>query len=230
MMGRRELRLRRVVAILLAAAGIAACSGSDSAADSTAVPTSSTTTSSSTTTTSTTEAPAETSTTEPPPTVAIETPTSTEPVAPGDAEAEIRATLARSFDDYSACLVSMPNCDPTVLEATRTGELLAGNVARIEEWNAAGYTVIDRDLYRYVIESVEVDVAGDRATAIVCLADGSKLVQPGAGQDGSDLIVDDTFVSGRDAWRMELGDDGQWRAFAAPAIGEAGESDICPAA
>jgi hypothetical protein len=124
----------------------------------------------------------------------------------------------------------MPTCDPTVLNATQGGDLLAGNVQRIEEWNAAGYTVIDRDLFRYVIEAVEVQESGDRATAIVCIADGSKLVEPGAGADGGDRIVDDVFVSGRDSWQLQLDEDGQWRAFAAPSVGETEESDICPAA
>lgn len=237
MMGGRDLPVLRAVAIVLAAVGLAACSGSDSSVDSTPVAASAAT-SSSTASTSTTEAPVETSTTEPVPTTSVETTTtvatvpSTAPstAATVDAESEIRAALAQSFDDFSACLVSMPTCDPTVLEATQGGDLLAGNVGRIEEWNAAGYTVIDRDQFRYVIEAVEVSEAGDRATALVCIADGSKLVEPGAGPDGGDRIVDDVYVSGRDSWQLQLDDDGRWRAFAAPSVAQTEESDICPAA
>ena len=46
------------------------------------------------------------------------------------------------------------------------------------EWNAAGYTVIDRDQFRYVIESVELSDDLRRATVTVCFADGSKLDRP----------------------------------------------------
>ncbi|WP_040492323.1 hypothetical protein [Ilumatobacter nonamiensis] len=149
---------------------------------------------------------------------------------PADPETEVRATLDQSFADFSECLTEMPTCDPSILEATRAGELLDGNVARINEWNAAGYTVMDRDQYRYVIEAVEIGNDLTTANALVCLADGSKLIEPGGASDGSDLIIDDQFVSGRESWRLQLSADGMWRAIAAPAVGATEESDICPAA
>jgi hypothetical protein len=121
----------------------------------------------------------------------------------------------------------MPNCDPTLLEATRAGDLLESNVARINEWNALGYTVRDRDRARFVIENIDVDATATRATATVCIADGSRLVLPSA--DGTDVIIDDAFVSGREAWELRLDPDGSWRAYAAPGVGETSETDQCPA-
>ena len=68
-----------------------------------------------------------------------------------------------------------------------------------------------------------------QATVTVCFADGSKLVDPGAAPHGTDLIIDGTFVSGREAWDMRLGDDGIWRAHDAPLIGTTEATDVCPA-
>lgn len=108
--------------------------------------------------------------------------------------------------------------------------MLSVNTSRIEEWQAAGYSVVDRDQFRYVIESVELDQSGREAFATVCFADGSKLVQPGAGPDGSDVVIDGEFGSGREAWTLRLEDDGAWRAVDAPLIGEVQGTDVCPAA
>ena len=88
----------------------------------------------------------------------------------------------------------MPSCDPSTLAVARAGDLLARNVARINEWNAAGYTVRNRDQFRYVIEEVTLGPSGTQATALVCIADGSELVKPGAGPGGADVIIDDTFT------------------------------------
>jgi hypothetical protein len=123
----------------------------------------------------------------------------------------------------------MPNCDPATLAATRADPLLAVNVGRVTEWNGEGYTVIDRDQFRHVIESVELSDDLRRATVTVCFADGSKLIVPGAGPDGADLIIDGAFVSGREAWDVRLADDGIWRAHDAPLIGTTEVTDICPA-
>lgn len=161
-------------------------------------------------------------------TMVVETTTTAAPttVSTPSVESAVRAALERGFADFSACLVAMPDCDPSVLEATRAGDLLARNIERISEWNAAGYTVVDRDQYRYVIESIEVAADGDEATAVVCLADGSKLVLP---TDEGDVVIDGTFVSGRATWELRLDPDGTWRAHAAPAAGESSETDVCPA-
>ena len=68
------------------------------------------------------------------------------------AEAAVRAAVDLAQSTFSACLVAMPSCDPSTLAVARAGDLLARNVARINEWNAAGYTVRNRDQFRYVIE------------------------------------------------------------------------------
>ena len=122
----------------------------------------------------------------------------------------------------------MPECDASTLGVARAGDLLAANVARIDEWNAAGYTVVDRDRFRYVIESVDVDQSLSLASALVCIADGSRLVLPGAAPDGGDVIVDDAFISGRSLWDVRLDGDGVWRVYAGPAQGQTESSDVCP--
>ena len=71
----------------------------------------------------------------------------------------MRAVIRKAEEDFSACLVSMPQCDVAVLASTRAGALLERNTARIQEWNNAGYTVRNRDKFRYVIESVTVNRA-----------------------------------------------------------------------
>ena len=155
-------------------------------------------------------------------------PTTVDPVA--TVEAAVRTAVDLAIADFSACLVVMPNCDPATLEATRADPLLAVNVSRVTEWNGKGYTVVDREQFRHMIESVEVSDDLRQATVTVCFADGSKLIDPGAGPDGADLIIDDAFVSGREAWDMRLGDDGIWRAQDAPLIGATEVTDVCPVA
>jgi hypothetical protein len=108
-------------------------------------------------------------------------------------------------------------------------DLLARNVARINEWNAAGYTVRNRDQFRYVVEEVTLAPSGTQATALGCIADGSDLVKPGAGPGGADVIVDDSFTAGRESWDMHLEPDGKWRAYDAPAVGPTEATDVCPA-
>ena len=152
--------------------------------------------------------------------------TSVEP-AP-DLDTAIRQAIAAATDAFTGCLLALPACDPATLVATRDGPILAINTDRVEEWNAAGYEVRDRDQFRYIIESVEIDPAGDAAIAIVCVADGSKLVLPGAGPGSTDVIVDGTYVSGRESWDMRLGADGVWRVYDAPALGPTESSDVCP--
>jgi hypothetical protein len=123
----------------------------------------------------------------------------------------------------------MPKCDPASLSATRADPVLAVNVSRITEWNGKGYTVVDRDQFRHVIEKVELSADLRQATATVCFADGSKLVDPGAGPNGANLIIDGAFVSGREAWDMRLEQDGVWRVHDAPVIGTTEVTDVCPA-
>ena len=213
-------RVRRAVAVACIVLGVAACSsGSGSGAASTSSTVA--TTSFNTTSTST---PTSSSTSAPPPST---TTTIADPAMV--AEADVRAAIALAQETFSACLVAMPACDPSTLAVARAGDLLARNTARINEWNAAGYTVRDRDKFRYVVESVAVQPDGKRATAMVCIADGSKLVKPGAGPGGVDVIIDDAYTSGRESWDMRLDPDGKWRAYDAPAVGPTEARDVCPA-
>ena len=146
---------------------------------------------------------------------------------PADPEAEVRAALERGFNDFSACLVAMPECDPSILEATRAGQLLERNIERIIEWNEQGYTVRDRDQYGFVIEAIDLNEEATQATVIVCFADGSRLVLPGAAPDGGDVIVDDAFLSARERWDMRLDPDGAWRAYDATPVDDSSETDLC---
>jgi hypothetical protein len=149
--------------------------------------------------------------------------------ATAKAQSDARAAIDLAQQTFSACLVAMPTCDPSTLAVARAGDLLARNVSRINEWNSAGYTVRDRDKFRYVIESVTVQPDFQHATAQLCYADGSRLVKPGAGPGGADVIIDDTFGSGRESWEVRLDPDGRWRAYDAPALGPHESSDVCPA-
>lgn len=145
------------------------------------------------------------------------------------AESDVRAAIDASVAAFSDCLLKMPNCDVATLEATRRGDMLRINTERVTQWNAAGYTVRDRDTFRYVVEQVELNADLTQATVLVCIADGTKLVQPGAGPGGADVIVDDSYVSGRESWDVRLDADGIWRPYAAPASGPTESRDVCPA-
>jgi hypothetical protein len=144
------------------------------------------------------------------------------------AETQVRVAVDATIAAFSKCLEQLPNCDVAELEKTRRGELLELNTTRINEWNAAGYAVRDRDQFRYVIEQVELNSTATQATVRVCVADGSKLVRPGAGPGGADVVVDGAFTSGRESWDVRLDSDGVWRAYAAPAVGPTESSDVCP--
>lgn len=145
------------------------------------------------------------------------------------AESDVRAAIDASVAAFSDCLLKMPNCDVATLEATRRGDMLRINTERVTQWNAAGYTVRDRDTFRYVVEQVELNADLTQATVLVCIADGTKLVQPAAGPGGADVIVDDSYVSGRESWDVRLDADGIWRPYAAPASGPTESRDVCPA-
>lgn len=223
--GRVAGRAAGALVLSVALAVIVACSSPESDATNTG-------TVAAPTTVSTTIPPAETTTTVAAPTTTTSTSTTLPPTtaaptteAPPDPELEVRVALTRVFDDFSTCLLDLPFCDPSSLEATRAGELLERNMARVQEWNTAGYAVRDRDQFRFVIEEVEVTSAGTAAIAVVCIADGSKLVLPV--EDGPDVIIDDEFMSGREAWEMRLDPDGAWRAYGAPGIGETSGTDLC---
>ena len=204
---------------------VSACSSSDDASPSTTAPPSTTvveaTTALTVTTPSTSPSTTSTSFTQ------QSTTTTADPAAM--AEADVRAALDLAQSSFSDCLTAMPACDPTTLGVARAGALLERNVGRIEEWNAAGYTVIDRDQFRYVIETVTLGDDLETAMVVVCIADGSKLVLPGAAPDGGNVIVDDAYTSGRSQWDMRLDGDGRWRGYDAPAVGPTESTDQCPA-
>ena len=213
------MRRKRIALILVAVVPLAACaSGSDSPSTSS----NSSTTSAATSPTSDSG----TTTTVTPPTSSSSTSTTVDLAA--QAEAAVRAAIDLAQSTYSACLVAMPSCDPSTLSVARAGDLLARNGARINEWNAAGYTVRNRDQFRYVVEEVTLAPSGTQATALVCIADGSDLVDPGAGPGGADVIIDDSFTSGRASWDVRLDPDGKWRAYDAPAVGPTESRDVCP--
>ena len=222
--GRYLARFRKR-ALLGALAGIllAACSSSGDSTSTSAAPAPPSivdSTSTSSATTAPTSIDPTTSSDPPPPTTD----------ATASAESSVRAAIDLAQQTFSDCLVAMPNCDPNTLAVARGGDLLSRNVGRVGEWNSAGYTVIDRDQFRYVIESVKLNDDESQATAVVCIADGSKLVQPGAGPGGANVIVDDAYTSGRSSWDLRLDPDGQWRAYDAPAVGPTESKDVCPPA
>lgn len=212
--GRRVLD---TMALLLLALGAVACVGGSGTSSDTVR-----STEHSTVSTSTTSARSSTTTT---PTSSSTSATS-HPVA--SVEDSIRGAVAWQ-QTFSDCLIVMPKCDPTTLSAARAGPLLERNVARIQEWNAAGYTVRNRDQFRYVVESVVLKPDGVSVSAVVCIADGSDLVYPGAGPGGADVIIDDAYTSGGalpgtcDSIPTGSG------AYDAPAVGPTESSDLCPA-
>ena len=208
----------RAVVVAAAVVGLAACSSDDAAQ---APPPAATTSQPTSTAAATTSLSASTTSTAPAPS----TSPATAQTVP--AETEVRAAIALAQQSFSDCLVAMPTCDPSTLAVARGGDLLARNVARINEWNAGGYTVRNREQFRFVVESVTV--AGARATATVCIADGSDLVEPGAAPDGGDLVIDDSFTSGRESWDMRVDSDGRWKAFDGTTVGPTESSDVCPA-
>jgi len=229
--GRTRRSVGLVAVGVTAICSLAACSSDRSATttDPTTVTTTGSPEPSSTVSTSTSTSPTSTAAT-----VATTTPTSTEaPTTTIDprakAESEVRAAIDASVAAFSDCLLKMPNCDVATLEATRRGDMLRINTERVTQWNAAGYAVRDRDTFRYVVEQVELNADLTQATVLVCIADGTKLVQPGAGPGGADVIVDDSYVSGRESWDVRLDADGIWRPYAAPASGPTESRDVCPA-
>ena len=219
---------RWVGALVSCALLLAACASDDGAAPDTTVPATATSLGPETATSTSTSSSSPRTTTTTSTTTATTAPTTTlDPRV--TVETDVRVAVDLAIVDFSACLVAMPNCDPSTLAATRADPLLAVNVSRVAEWNGKGYTVIDRDQFRHVIEDVELSADLRKATVTVCFADGSKLIDPGAGPGGADLIIDGAFVSGHEAWDMRLGNDGVWRAHDAPLIGTTEVSDVCPA-
>lgn len=222
--GRGVVAGRKVGAFAVCAVLLVACGSEGDAGPGTTTPSfvETTTTSAPSVSTSTTTTPTST------PDATTAPPTTIDPAVA--AEIEARAAVDRAIADFSSCLAALPNCDPTTLAVSSANPILATNAGRVSEWNLAGYTVIDRDQFRYVIESVDLADDQQRATVTVCFADGSKLIDPGAGPNGTDLVVDGTYTSGREAWDVRRDADGVWRAYDAPAVGDMEGTDVCPPA
>ncbi len=160
-------------------------------------------------------------------TTTLATTTTLDPRA--DAEAFVRAAVAAAIGAFRDCLGLLPKCDVATLEATRRGDMLRVNSERIADWNSKGYAIRKADTFRFVVESVDVNADGTQATALVCIADGTTLVSPGTGPGGADVIIDDSYISGRELWDVRLDPDGVWRPYAAPASGSTESRDVCPA-
>lgn len=218
---RRRSPLVALVACLLAAS----CSSADDASPTTTEAAAATPPSTAESIESTTTAAP--STTAAPTTTVATTSTTTDPTAAIDAQ--VREAVALAQSTFSACLTALPMCDPATLEAARAGDLLARNTTLINEWNSLGYTVRDRDRFRFVVESVAVDPSLATAVATVCIADGSRLVLPNAAPDGSDVVIDDEYTSGRSEWDMRLDADGVWRVHSSTPVGAAAAEDVCGA-
>ena len=165
---------RRVIgttALLLLALGVVACAdGSDSSPSTATVTEPSIVTASTSTSTST--SPSTSTSTSPSTSTSTTSTTTTEP--PSSPEADVRAAIALAQQTFSDCLVAMPQCDPSTLVVARAGSLLERNVARVQEWNAAGYTVRNRDQFRYVIEAVTLSPDGTTASATVCIGSSER--------------------------------------------------------
>lgn len=144
------------------------------------------------------------------------------------AEAAARSAVDSAIGAFRSCLAALPSCDVNSLAETRAGTMLERNTARITEWNAAGYALREGDDFRYVIEQVQLGPELNQATVTVCSSDGSQLVLPGAGPGGADVVIDESYASGRAAWDVRADADGRWRVHAAPAIGPTESRDICP--
>ena len=205
---------------------VGACSSGDAASSSTPVTSGPSTRTDSTTTALTTTSSTDLSTTS---TSSTSQPTATTANPAATAESDVRSAIDLAQSSFSECLIAMPACDPSTLAVARGGGLLERNTARIQKWNSAGYTVIDRDRFRYVIESVSLSADRTMAMVVVCIADGSKLVLPGAAPGGGNVIVDGGYTSGRSRWEMRLDGDGRWRGYDAPAVGPTESTDQCPA-
>lgn len=145
------------------------------------------------------------------------------------AETAVREAVALAQSTFSECMVALPACDPSTLAVARSGDLLDRNVKLVDEWNSLGYAVRDRDQFRFVTESVTIGTDGVSATATVCIADASRLVIPNAAPDGSDVVLDDEYTSGRSEWNMRVDPDGAWRVYDTSPIGVAATEDVCGA-
>ncbi|MGF1599909.1 MAG: hypothetical protein ACFCVK_23870 [Acidimicrobiales bacterium] len=222
MSGELSTTVRRVVIAVslgVVALGAAACSGSDEEAPATteAAATPTTPTTPVTLATSTV-----TSTTEP-------TTTTTDPIAAAEAAA-VEAVLEHG-ENWRECVADIPGCDPAILERHTAGELLARLTTTLADWQSAGYESrppTDPAINREEALNVELLEGGVTSAKVsVCQVDGTKLVDPNAGPDGSDVILNDRVSSTLAHVFAELDEDGVWRVQRSEVIDQVEGGDGC---
>jgi hypothetical protein len=123
----------------------------------------------------------------------------------------VRAAAEELWANYARCLSATPACDTSNFADYYTGVSLTNRTAEIAEYNAEGLGFTNLEENRIRIVSVAFFHENSTAVVRVCAQDHSVQVQPGAGPDGSDVVVDDDRGSAIVDWEMVRGEDGRWR-------------------
>jgi hypothetical protein len=200
----------------LTALALAACSsGEEPAAP---------TTTSATTTSSTTAAPPATTSTTAAPT------TTEDPTA--ELEEVASAAYLAAVDAFVACTDDLDGCDPQTLGEFNAGEALDNLIGTVEALRGQGAEVLPPEdpANRYVVVEAAELVDGSRTEVQVqyCEVDGRRVVQPGAGPDGADVVLTDTVDAVRGVALVELGVDGRWRVTRYATVERSTEENVCP--
>ena len=203
----KRVTMARVVGLALAGCLAAGCSTGDDSA----VTTASTETTAVTDTTETTvQAASSSSSTE---TTASTTELPADPIAAAE-QAAAQAVLDKE-DAWRVCISDVPTCDvDAALAASTTGESLEKRKETLETWRGNGWLALPPvDPAHVGDEIIEVEIYAEQTRARVrhCQIDGGVLVDPGAGSDGSDVIINDDVVSVLSDDTVILGQDGIWR-------------------
>ena len=127
------------------------------------------------------------------------------------AEDDVREGFDEVVSSWRACLDALPDCDPESLAESRTGEQLEENRRRVQSFIDAGYRIGETDTIVYEIESIDVVSDGQVALVAVCVTDGSVIYLPDPTGGDDRQIINDSFVSSREVFQMELL-DGRWVA------------------
>lgn len=70
---------------------------------------------------------------------------------------------------------------------------------------------MDADHLHFEVESVQLLTLVEEAQVISCIIDGRRVVDPGGGENGEDLLIDGDIVSGTTHNILTRGADGAWR-------------------
>lgn len=190
----RSWRLAVTIVALLAAT--TACSDDDPAADDTVAPEVESSTNAppdSTPVTDPSPSSTATSATEPAPTTTVLM-----------SEEAAAAAVVALFDEWTACLAAMPDCDPaTVSSDSTTGVFRDSRSASAAEFSAAGYSFENLESLRIVVESATVDDVNGLARVVTCAEDA------GIGLTANGDVFDDRFVSYRWEWEL-VASGGRW--------------------